>query len=324
MPELLLTILALAILANVLLLASIPLRSRSRRGAEEPEAVPENPSRREIALARARSGASASPVRRFDRGDVPDDGEVRHDGDARAVAAIEAFVAGVPVDASGVARPPSAAEVLERRRAVVAGTAPAVVHATRAPTGRPPSRGSSGSVASPAESTSTWAYPGVADRATWDLAVHEESARTARFRRPVTVVMAELPRLDDVVARLGREAAERAVAETARLLVEEGRASDQVAMLDHGLFGVLMPETEETRAREYVDRVRAAADDWLGQAGLAVRLSVGWASPTEDRDVVAAAALAQRRMREGGGAARDGGTDRVMGRDMDEGLSTTK
>jgi diguanylate cyclase (GGDEF)-like protein len=158
----------------------------------------------------------------------------------------------------------------------------------------------------------------------WERALQEETARTARSGRPVTIVIAELPRLDDVVARLGQDAADRAVAETARRLVAESRASDQVAKIDDARFGVLMPETDETRAREYVDRVQAAADEWLGQAGLAVHLSVGWASPTEDHDVAAAAALAQRRMREPEEPPVAGAPDRGMKRDLDEGLSTTK
>lgn len=142
--------------------------------------------------------------------------------------------------------------------------------------------------------------PGVADRAAWHRIVQEESARAARFERPVTVVIAELQRLEDVAIRLGPAAADRLVVETARLLVTEGRAVDQVARLDRARFGVLLPDTAESGARDYVDRVRAAADDWLRASGLSVRLSLGWASPGDDHDLVAAAALAEERMREAG------------------------
>jgi hypothetical protein len=84
--------------------------------------------------------------------------------------------------------------------------------------------------------------------------------------------------------------------ETARLLASKGRAVDPVAWLGDATFGILLLETEETRAAGYVDRMRAAADDWLESAGLSVRLSLGWASPAEGGDVMAAAALARQRM----------------------------
>jgi diguanylate cyclase (GGDEF)-like protein len=118
----------------------------------------------------------------------------------------------------------------------------------------------------------------------------------ARFGHPVTVVMAELHLLDDLADRLGRDVADRVTTETARLLVKQGRASDRLAWLGDARFGVLLPETDEVRACGYVERVRAAADGWLESAGLSVRLSLGWASPSDGGDVMAAAATAQQRM----------------------------
>jgi diguanylate cyclase (GGDEF)-like protein len=157
----------------------------------------------------------------------------------------------------------------------------------------------------------SWSVAGLGDPAAWERAIREESARAARFNRPVTVVMAELPRLDEVADRLGRDAADRVVAETARLLVAEGRAVDRIAWLDYARFGVLLMETEEARATDYVDRVRSAADAWLQGAGLSVRLSLGWASPAEGGDVVAAVATAEERM------------GRAHGREVDEARKPT-
>jgi len=152
-------------------------------------------------------------------------------------------------------------------------------------------------LAAPGVQVPRWSVAGLGDPASWERTIREESARAARFHRPVTVVMAELPRLDDVADRLGRDAADRVVAETARLLVAEGRAVDRIAWLDDARFGVLLMETEEARAADYVDRVRSAADAWLVGAGLSVRLAMGWASPAEGGDVVAAVATAEERMR---------------------------
>ena len=142
----------------------------------------------------------------------------------------------------------------------------------------------------------TWTPAGFADAATWDRSIRDEAARTVRFGRPVTVVMAELHHLDHVADRLGRDVADRVVTETARLLAAEGRTADRLAWLGDAKFGVLLLETEESRARGYVERVRAATDGWLEWAGLSIRLSLGWASPAKGGDVIAAAALAGQRM----------------------------
>ena len=274
--QLLLAVLALVIVANVVLLATFPLQTRGRR-----RSMPH---------------------------DVPVPGISTDDVDARTAAAIETFVAEVAADAAGAARPPSPWEVMSRRREVLAGavdeptagslasarsTASDVPHPTTlAPAVAQPSAGSVATIA------------GLADGATWDRAMREESARAARFGRPVTVVMAELPNLDALADRLGREVADRVVVETARLLSSEGRAVDRIAWLGEARFGVLLLETEEAQAPGYIDRVRGTADDWLQSAGLTIRLSVGCASPADGSDVIAAATLARRRMHVAGRGSR--------------------
>ena len=260
--QLFLAVLALVIVANVVVLATLmptPVRRRSMQ--------------HEIVAASVPADAS----------------------DARTVAAIEAFVAEVAADPVGGTRPPSPAEVMARRQAILedgfdapTATPPAAAPPEPTPAVAPiPPQPSSASVAD---------QTGLADGATWDQAVREESARAARFGRPITVVMAELPNVEDVADHLGRAVADRVVVETARLLSSEGRAVDRIAWLGGARFGVLLAETEETRAPGYVDRVRAKADDWLRSAGLTIRLSIGWASPVDGSDVLAAAALARQRM----------------------------
>jgi GGDEF domain-containing protein len=108
--------------------------------------------------------------------------------------------------------------------------------------------------------------------------------------------MAELPRLDALVAGFGRGVADRVAMEIARLLVAEGREADRIAWLGQARFGVLLYETEESAAARYVERVRAASDCWLESVGLSIRLSFGWAGPGADGDVTAAAISAEERM----------------------------
>jgi len=271
--QLLLAVLALVIVANVLVLATLlPTRGWRRFIPHEAAAVSVPPG----------------------------------DGDARSAAAVEAFVAEVAADGAGGVRPPSPAEVMARRREVLAGAVDERTSGSLPSDAPHPATAHAPEVAQPLAarppSASVATLAGLADGTTWDRAVREESARAARFGRPVTVVMAELPNLDDLAGRLGRDVADRVVMETARLLSSEGRAVDRIAWLGEATFGVLLLETEETRAPGYVDRVRATADDWLQSAGLTIRLSLGWASPVDGSDVLAAAKLARQRMHDAGRA----------------------
>jgi diguanylate cyclase (GGDEF)-like protein len=297
--QFLLVVLGVAILANVLLLALIPIRLRSQRRSQGTAGETTDPpggtaSTGVDGVAGSTDGRQVDPT----RGDLPEG------GDARVVAAIEAFVAEVSADPEGRVTPPSTAEVLARREAIAAA-APlrAALGVVRSrPRDREGEEAHDTETSTPVLAASgvqvpRWSVAGLGDPASWERTIREESARAARFHRPVTVVMAELPRLDDVADRLGRDAADRVVAETARLLVAEGRAVDRIAWLDDARFGVLLMETEEARAADYVDRVRSAADAWLQGAGLTVRLALGWASPAEGGDVAAAVATAEERMR---------------------------
>jgi diguanylate cyclase (GGDEF)-like protein len=277
LDQLLLTLLAVAILANVLLVAVVPLRARRQRRLRQPDQLHTS---RSIAsapgLSEPRPGSAA--------GDPPTDG----DDDARAAAAIEAFVAEVAVDAAGRIRPPAPSEVISRTRDLERPIAPPPEPTIPPQAERP--------FHAPALTSA-----GLTDAATWDRAIREESARVARFGRPVTVVIAELPQVEEIASRLGRDVADRVVAETTRVLVAEGRAVDRIAWLGEAQFGVLLLETAEADAGTYVDRVRAAADGWFESAGLSTRLSLGWASPTDGGDLIGAVATARQRMHGGKG-----------------------
>ena len=206
---------------------------------------------------------------------------------ARTVAAIEAFVAGVSDEPHGRRPPPPWSAI------------PPAAEATGAPApASPDPRGAwdDATIRPRPISGPATDGPAVADASTWSRAIREESARVARFGHPATVVMAEVPRVEAIADRLGPGVVERVVTEAARLLVSDTRAADRVARLGDGRFGILLLETDEAAARGYVERVRYAVDRWLESTGLSVRLSLGWASPTDGGDVLAAAATAEQRM----------------------------
>jgi Diguanylate cyclase, GGDEF domain len=276
--ELLLTILAIAILLNVLLVVVSWFGSRRRRRsrASIAQAPPGQP-----------TGQPVSPITRADR-----------EADGRVAAAVEAFVASVSPDAAGSGRVPTSDEVLARReealRSALAAMPP--VHLPAANHG-PGYRDADDDGESASGGRLPARRPGLADTATWEALVREESARAARFNRPSTVLTASLPHLDDVAERWGRTAADRVVAEMTRLLEAEGRAVDRRAWLGDGRFGILLPETGELGAAQYAARVRAAADAWLLAAGLSVRLELEWATMPSGTDAIAPTPVARPRKR---------------------------
>jgi len=137
---------------------------------------------------------------------------------------------------------------------------------------------------------------GVDNTRAWARSLSEEAARSARYGRPVTVVIAEIDGLDRLAERFGTESADRLIPPVADALRRNARAADHVARLSGPRFGVLLTETDEVRAINYVERVRAACDRWLEAGAVAVRLSMGWASPPAGGDLAAAVHEAEERM----------------------------
>lgn len=193
--------------------------------------------------------------------------------DARAAAAIEAFVADVDGRASAGMR-----SAIAREENVGPGE-------------------TSGQVATAATRAQDEPLADFARSVTWEALLADESARVRRFGRPATVVLVEFPGLDIVGARLGAEAVDRIVAEIDRVLHAESRATDRVVRLGAARLGVLMVETGAADARRYVERVRDVAGGWFASAGLSPRLALGWASPHEGEDLFAAATTALFRAR---------------------------
>ena len=151
-------------------------------------------------------------------------------------------------------------------------------------------------VREPVEEASNDPLTGLLSASRWARVVADEDARIRRYRRAATIVMIELDGLDRLTARLGDAAAERlvpAVADTIRRLARE---ADFVARLGDGRFAVLLPETDEIQAINYVERVRRTCDMWLESGAVALRLAMGWASATGDDSLQDAGRVATERM----------------------------
>ncbi len=114
----------------------------------------------------------------------------------------------------------------------------------------------------------------------WNRIVTDEDARIRRYARPTTVVLIEVDGLDRLVGVIGHAAADRVLPAVADTLSRNARGSDHLARLGPARFGVLLPETGEVEAINYIERV----------------LSIGWASPSAAVSLTEAVAAARDRM----------------------------
>ncbi len=130
----------------------------------------------------------------------------------------------------------------------------------------------------------------------WERTLAEENARYVRYRRPVTVVVAEIDGLSRLVDRFGAEPARRVLPAVGDAMRRLARRTDQVAHVGGGRFLILLPETDEVAAINYVERVRVACERWLESGAVALRLAIGWASPTAVGGVDTALRAAEERM----------------------------
>ena len=133
-------------------------------------------------------------------------------------------------------------------------------------------------------------------RLEWEHRVREEESRLARYRRPVTVVLVELEGMERLLDRFGLEAAERIALPVGKTLARQARSSDQVARIASSRFAILLPETDEIQAINYVERIRTECDRWLAAGAVSMRLAIGWASPAPGGDLHTATNIAEDRL----------------------------
>ena len=150
----------------------------------------------------------------------------------------------------------------------------------------------------PVDDLTTFLDPvtGMATAAGWDHVVVLEERRHGRYGRPATVVVLELDRIDALAERFGAETADRLIPAVADAIRRSSRTADVIARTDHATFRILMPETDEIRAINLVERLRETCDTWLEASAVAVRLAIGWASAGPNADLRTAQRVATERM----------------------------
>jgi diguanylate cyclase (GGDEF)-like protein len=113
----------------------------------------------------------------------------------------------------------------------------------------------------------------------WRRLLVAEVARSARYGRPLTVVLLDVDGLHDFLEAWGRQVARRTLRETAQVLRRMARTSDYCTRIGVTRFGILLTETGEIEAINFVERVREGCSRSLPPGADSIRLAFGWASP---------------------------------------------
>jgi diguanylate cyclase (GGDEF)-like protein len=89
------------------------------------------------------------------------------------------------------------------------------------------------------------------------------------------VLFADLDRFKAVNDNLGHHVGDRVLAEIARLIGQEVRASDVLARFGGDEFVLVLPETEMTHAQQVAQRLQDAVEQWAQEQAIDISLSVG-------------------------------------------------
>ena len=112
----------------------------------------------------------------------------------------------------------------------------------------------------------------------WDRIVLTEHARVRRYKRPATIAFVEVVGLDSFALKWGPAIAQRLLVRIGRTLAQEIRSSDCSARIEPSRFGVLLTETDEIAAINFVERARVACEAQINRAGPDLRIGIGWSS----------------------------------------------
>jgi diguanylate cyclase (GGDEF)-like protein len=89
------------------------------------------------------------------------------------------------------------------------------------------------------------------------------------------VLFADLDRFKAVNDNLGHHVGDRVLAEIARLIGQEVRASDVLARFGGDEFVLVLPETDTINAKQVAERLQGAVAQWAQEQAIDVSLSVG-------------------------------------------------
>jgi len=113
----------------------------------------------------------------------------------------------------------------------------------------------------------------------WQTLLASEISRSTRYERPLTVVLLDIDGVRELQAAWGDEVARETIREIAQCIRRLARGSDHCTRISLGRFGILLTETNEITAINFVERVRTSVPSLLPRACDQVRFTFGWATP---------------------------------------------
>jgi Diguanylate cyclase, GGDEF domain len=127
-------------------------------------------------------------------------------------------------------------------------------------------------------------------RLEFSLALERESARAGRYGRPASVAIVELvPERPSHAVEIWLRSLAGPIARTLR---QGSRTTDLVARVANARFQVLLPETPETGAGRFAERVSSACQNSIDESGAPVSVRVTIAAATPDHSLQEALANA--------------------------------
>lgn len=120
-------------------------------------------------------------------------------------------------------------------------------------------------------------------------AIDAEVRRCRRTGRPMSVVLVEIDRFEELDDKHGEGSAQAAEHQVTELLRSSAREIDLVSHLGGGQYGILLPETPDRGAALVSERLRVAIARWSPQTGVPLTASFGVAGWMEELDVLAEA-----------------------------------
>ena len=130
----------------------------------------------------------------------------------------------------------------------------------------------------------------------WRRILVSEVARSARYRRPLTVVIVELDGLVTLDDTLGSDVARHAIREAAQCIRRMSRTCDHATRIGLARFGIVLTETDEIAAINFVERVREAGPRSMPRGSDGLRFAFGWASPKQGESADAVVKRADQRL----------------------------
>ncbi len=122
----------------------------------------------------------------------------------------------------------------------------------------------------------TDALTGLANRRHIDDLIQHELQSTARYGRPLAVMMLDIDRFKDINDHYGHQYGDEVLRSVSAVMAENARAADVLARWGGEEFLLLAPNTDTTGAAELAERIRSSIEATpMGKRHLNVTISIG-------------------------------------------------